>query len=91
MSGGAFDYKDNILFELQDLIAREIGLYEYGCTDSSYKPKDPRTIEYMKMICGNLSKLANVLHSLDWYLSGDTGEDEFISEFESYLNTKEDK
>jgi hypothetical protein len=45
----------------------------------------------MKMICDNLSKLANVLHSLDWYLSGDTGEDEFISEFESYLNTKEDK
>lgn len=82
MSGGAFDYKDNILFEIQDMIAREIGLYEYGCTDSSYKPKDARTLTYMKLICEDLGKLGQVLHSLDWCLSGDTGEEDFIKDYE---------
>ena len=25
MSGGAFDYRDNVLFDLKDMLAREIG------------------------------------------------------------------
>lgn len=49
----------------------------------------------MKLICENLGKLGNVMHSLDWYLSGDTGEEKFISDFEKYMNDvcvhKEDK
>lgn len=90
MSGGAFDYRDNTLFDLKDMVAREIGLYEYGCADESYKPKDSRTLTYMKLICEDLGKLGNVLHSLDWYLSGDTGEEEFIKDYEK-INHLEDK
>ncbi len=90
MSGGAFDYRDNILFELKDMVAREIGLYEYGCADESYKPKDSRTLTYMKLICEDLGKLGNVLHSLDWYLSGDTSEEEFIKDYEK-INHLEEK
>lgn len=90
MSGGAFDYRDNVLFDLKDMVAREIGLYEYGCTDESYKPKDSRTLTYMKLICEDLGKLGQVLHSLDWYLSGDTGEEEFIKDYEK-INHLEDK
>ena len=90
MSGGAFDYRDNVLFDLKDMVAREIGLYEYGCADESYKPKDSRTLTYMKLICEDLGKLAQVLHSLDWYLSGDTCEEEFIKDYEQ-INHLEDK
>lgn len=82
MSGGAFDYSDRILFDLKDNVAREIGLYEYGCADESYKPKDPRTVEYMRLICEDLGKLGQALHSLDWYLSGGTGEESFIKDYE---------
>ena len=87
MSGGAFNYSDSTLFELRDTVAREIGLYEYGCADESYKPQDPRTLTYMKRICEDLSKLGNMMHSLDLYLSGDTSEEKFIADFEKY--TKE--
>ena len=90
MSGGAFDYRDNVLFDLKDMVAREIGLYEYGCADESYKPKDARTLTYMKLICEDLGKLGNILHSLDWYLSGDTGEDDFIKDYEK-INHFEEK
>jgi hypothetical protein len=90
MSGGAFDYRDNVLFELRDSVAREIGLYEYGCDDESYKPKDSRTLTYMKLICEDLGKLGNTLHSLDWYLSGDTGEEDFIKDYEK-INHFEEK
>lgn len=90
MSGGAFDYRDNVLFDLKDMVAREIGLYEYGCADDSYKPKDPRTLTYMKLICEELGKLGQVLHSLDWYISGDTSEEKFIADYET-INHLEDK
>ena len=91
MSGGAFDYRDNVLFDLKDMVAREIGLYEYGGSDEEYyKPKDPRTLTYMKLICEELGKLGKALHSLDWYLSGDTGEEKFIKDYET-INNLEDK
>lgn len=82
MSGGAFDYRDNVLFDLKDMVAREIGYYQYGCADESYKPKDARTLSYMMDICEDLGRLGQVLHSLDWYLSGDTSEGEFIKDYE---------
>lgn len=90
MSGGAFDYRDNVLFELKDSIAREIGLFEYGGSDEEfYKPKDPRTLKYMKKICRDLGKLGNIMHALDWYISGDTSEADFIEEYETNNEIKE--
>lgn len=90
MSGGAFDYRDNTLFDLKDMVAREIGLYEYGCADESYKPKDSRTLTYMKLICEDLGKLAKAMHSLDWFISGDTSEEKFISDYENLYMEKHD-
>lgn len=90
MSGGAFDYRDNVLFDLKNMVAREIGLYEYGSDEEYYKPKDSRTLTYMKLICEELGKLGKVLHSLDWYISGDTSEDDFIKDYET-INHLEDK
>lgn len=81
MSGGTFDYRDNILFDLKDLVAREIGLYEYGYSDDGDGPTDPRTLEYMKAICKELGELCKLMHSLDWYISGDTSEEDFIKDY----------
>lgn len=47
MSGGAFNYSDSTLFDLRDTVAIEIGFYEYGCADESYKPQDPRILRYL--------------------------------------------
>lgn len=83
MSGGAFDYKDNALFDLKDMIAREIGLLEYGGNNEDWRSNNPKVVEYMKVICKDLGRLGNILHSLDWYLSGDTSEEKFITDFEN--------
>lgn len=87
MSGGTFDYRDCMLTDLQDMVAREIGELQYGsnngCLEYEYNPK---TLEYMKTICSDLGKLAKVMHSLDWFLSGDTGEEKFISDYEEIYN-----
>lgn len=84
MSGGAFDYRDSMLTGLQYMVAREIGYYEYGSN-----PKDSRTLTYMKLICEDLRKLGQVLHSLDWYISGDTDEESFIKDYEQVYHLEE--
>jgi hypothetical protein len=84
MSGGAFDYRDNELFSLQDAVAREIGEIKYG-SGKDYA-KDTRVIPYMKQICNDLANLANALHALDWFVSGDTCEEKFIQEYEKIYN-----
>ena len=86
MSGGAFDYRDNVLCDLKDILAREIGLLEYGGADDNYAPKDPRTLGYMKAMCALLGTFGKAMHSLDYYLSGDTGEEKFIADFEKYMD-----
>ena len=88
MSGGAFDYKDCLLFDLKDSVAREIGQLEYGGNED-WRSNNPKVIEYMKTICTDLGKLGKVLHSLDWFISGDTSEEKFISDFENFY--KENK
>lgn len=82
MSGGAFDYRDSALSDLQDMIAREIGYIQYGsnCTDYQYNEK---TIKYMKSIVRDLERLSKVIHSLDWFISGDTDEEKFILDYEN--------
>lgn len=82
MSGGAFDYRDSELNDLQGMVAKEIGYIEYCANDSEYE-YNPKTLEYMKAICRDLGKLAKAMHSLDWFVSGDTSEETFISDYEN--------
>ena len=91
MSGGAFDYKDNTLFELKDDLAKEIGLAEYGCRNVGCNDYSPKTIKYMKVLCNDLGNIADIMHSLDWFLSGDTSEEQFIADFEKLYYGKEIK
>ena len=90
MSGGAFDYRDSILSDLQDMIAREIGYIQYGSNYTNYQYKE-KTVEYMKTIVKDLGRLSKVIHSLDWFLSGDTSEEEFISEYEDTYNESKER
>lgn len=64
MSSVAFDYRDNELNYLQDLVAKEIGYIEYCTNDSKYE-YNLKTLEYMKAIARDLGKLAKIMHSLD--------------------------
>lgn len=85
MSGGTFDYKDSELNDLRGMVAKEIGYIEYCANDSEYE-YNPKTLEYMKTICSDLGKLARVMYSLDLFISGDTGEEDFISDYENIYN-----
>lgn len=89
MSGGAFDYRDSALTDLQDMIAREIGYIQYGSNYSDYKYNE-KTVEYMKNIAHDLERLSKVIHSLDWFISGDTSEEKFISDYENLYMEKND-
>lgn len=91
MSSGAFEYKYNELNHLQGMVAKEIGYIEYCANDDEY-PYNPKTIEYMKAICSDLGKLAKVIRALDYFVSGDTSEEKFISEYEKlYKETHDGK
>lgn len=81
MSGGHFEYKEGELDYLQGMVAREIGYIEYCANDSEYE-YNPKTLEYMKAICSDLGRLAKVMRSLDLFVSSDTDEEKFISEYE---------
>jgi hypothetical protein len=89
MSGGAFDYRDSALTDLQDMIAREIGYIQYGSNYTDYQYNE-KIVEYMKNIVFDLERLSKVIHSLDWFISGDTGEDDFISDYENLYMEKHD-
>lgn len=81
MSGGHFEYKEGELDYLQGMVAREIGYIEYCANDSEYE-YNPKALKYMKAICSDLGRLAKVMRSLDLFVSSDTDEEKFISEYE---------
>lgn len=90
MSGGAFDYRDSVLTDLQDMIAREIGYIKYGSNSSCVDNYSQKTVDYMKNIARDLERLSKVVHSLDWFISGDTSEEKFITDYESVYMEKRD-
>ena len=89
MSGGAFDYKDSALTDLQDMIAREIGYIEYGSNYTGHQYNE-NTLVYMKSIVEELERLAKAIHSLEWFLSGDTSEEDFINDYESLYQKRDE-
>ena len=63
------------------------GHFEYF----QYKMQDvaeqicPRETTKEEKICGKLMKdFADVIHELDWWLSGDTGQEQFLAEFNKF-------
>lgn len=90
MSGGRFNYNDHFLddiaSELDDDIETNDDVEIGEWSDANYKHEglhaSKRTLCFMRRIASDLRKLSDLLHAYDWYVSGDTCEQTFISEAE---------
>jgi hypothetical protein len=69
MSGGHFDFKQNVLKELSHELTVEAISKDF--------PYDRKTQDKFFYACYLLDKAAIYLHRIDWLLSGDDGEVEF--------------
>jgi hypothetical protein len=82
MSGGHFDYQDNILFDIIDQIKYDIKYNDISwenANDDNYGFQHSKeTIKYLKKIIKLSKKVADALHAYDWYVSGDTCEETFL-------------
>lgn len=66
MSGGFWDYKDNSL-------KFEIFNYKTETTEQAMKENPLKD----KVISGIVFDVLNLLHEFDWYISGDTSEEDY--------------
>ena len=88
MSGGRFDYRNDTACD--EVFGWQVHV-DYGMGDKEYKEnvKEARKSNPLQDI--ELSELVFdvfcLLHSLDWYLSGDTGEDTYREDVK-YFKTK---
>lgn len=78
MSGGHFEYKQHHMLDIADEINRLIThngkIDEYGCVFNF----NPETVKILKKTAKELTKLEEKVHDIDWFVSGDTGEEDFI-------------
>lgn len=89
MSGGHFDYIQYNLSEVEDEL--ENLLKNEGDGDDGYY--EPFSEDVLKIIeeTYRLTKLARIyIHRLDWYLSGDDGQESLISRLKEDLKELED-
>ena len=82
MSGGAFDYKQYTIREIADQIQRHIETNgqptEYG---EGYE-YPPEIIAKFKEAAHELERAADMAQRVDWLLSGDDGDDSFLTRWE---------
>jgi hypothetical protein len=83
MSGGHFDYQQYRLNDLADQVQAHILRCTSDETDEyGYKPTmSPEGLVCLCTCRDTLRKAGNMLHSVDWCISGDTDEDTMIREF----------
>jgi hypothetical protein len=84
MSGGHFDFQETHLGYIADQLEQDI-----ECNDIPYDianaqdderygfQLDPKTIQFLKEVAGQLKRLKNILHEYDLAVSGDTSEKTF--------------
>lgn len=105
MSGGAFDYKQYHIHDIRDSIERELNSQgrnkpksELWSGDEYYK-QYPEELKYptlrkdieekFKEAIKILKQAEIYVQRIDWYLSGDDGEDSFITRLEKELKELE--
>jgi len=102
MSGGHFDYKQYQINEIIDSIERELNSQgkpksksELWMDDDYYKkyPEEKYYITHPKEIQEEFKNAIKILKQasvytqrIDWYLSGDDGEESFLSRLNNELN-----
>lgn len=82
MSGGRFQYQqfriEDIAVEIDEIISsNDDGLHEYGG-----KGYPPEVIEKFKEAAHTLRQAADMAMRVDWLVSGDDGEESFLSRWE---------
>lgn len=97
MSGGHFDYQDNRIDDMMDIIKHDI---KYNDVEWNYNSEtgesvddygfqhSKETIAILKKLLKDMKKVMNVLHAYDWYVSGDTCEETFLKEASKYYKTR---
>lgn len=97
MSGGHFDYQDNRIEDMMDIIKHDI---KYNDVEWNYDPEtgesvddygfqhSKETIAILKKLLKDMKKVMDVLHAYDWYVSGDTCEETFLEEAKKYYKTR---
>lgn len=82
MSGGHFDHKNYCLTDIADSIEGYVKRVvdqkkdEYGCCPEILQPE---SIEILQGIIKKCRKLERELHVVDYYISGDYGEDDILA------------
>ena len=91
MSGGAFDYQDFHIFNIAESIQSELDKQgterdkEYHYTDDPY-PTYSEAIQARFREAIRLLKLGSIYaHRIDYYLSGDDGDETFLDRLEHDL------
>jgi hypothetical protein len=87
MSGGHYDYKQGDVALLGGLIDQD--LRRVGTTNEwgdTFQP-EPSTIAAMSLARALCESLSDLVHDIDWCLSGDTGDDTFRQDMAEWLET----
>lgn len=98
MSGGRFDYRDSSLDDIASELEADIEENDNVETGEWNEPgyvregnhSSVRTIKYMRMMVDDLHRLSDLLHAYDWYVSGDTGEDDFLEKADEIYGENND-
>ena len=85
MSGGHFDYKQYYIDDIADSIERTMG--NQGCDEEDRYTED--TIQIMQDAVKILRKAAIYAQRIDWFLSGDDGEETLKERLEEDLKSLE--
>ena len=105
MSGGHFDYKQynirNIADEISEALERQgkerhkrdmygsIDYYNDNPEEKFYETYSPEVQSRMKDAVSVIRKAYVYVNRIDWYLSGDDGEDSFLSRLDEELRELE--
>lgn len=85
MSGGHFDYNQYRLDDIADQIERDLNrrgkVTDWGTTFVIPKDIANKMVETIVM----LRKCGKMVHAIDWFMSGDTGDDSFREEWDGIL------
>ena len=94
MSGGTFDYQeyrmhgiaDDITHMLQAICDNDDPKHcTFLCEHDILQGVSERTRHAMEVTAAILMHIYEIVHSLDYWLAGDSGEEEFLEDYEKHM------
>lgn len=83
MSGGHFNNNEYILEDLSNAVAMCLGQMEHIGSYIGTDELRNDIVAYTKRLCDDLQRSYKAVKTLDYYVSGDTGEETFIEEMKT--------